>query len=154
MILAIDPLESKREAALRFGATHACAPEDADAMARELTGGVRPDVAFEVVGKTALQRVAFDLVRAGGRAVMVGAAPAMEEASFPALGFLFMEKSVLGCYYGSCDVRRDVPRIVDLWRAGRLDLESLVTEKAPLEGVNDAFAAIEAGTAIRTVLIP
>lgn len=154
VILAIDPVESKRQAALAFGATHACAPEEADALCKELTGGIRPDAVFEVVGRAALQRVAFDMVRPGGRAVMVGAAPHTDAVSFPAMGFLFLEKRVLGCYYGSCDPRRDVGRIVDLWRAGRLDLDRLITGRAPLDGVNDAFAAIEAGTAIRTLLIP
>lgn len=154
VILAIDPLESKREAALRFGATHAVAPEEADEACKELTDGIRPDAVFEVVGRPALQRQAFELVRAGGRAVLVGAAPVVESVEFPTLGFLFMEKRVLGCYYGSCDPRRDTGRILDLWRAGRLDLEGLVTGKKPLEDVNEAFAAIEDGTAIRTLLIP
>ena len=139
---------------MRFGATHACAPDEAEAASKELTDDIRPDAVFEVVGRTALQRVAFDLVRPGGRAVMVGAAPVAEEASFPALGFLFLEKRILGCYYGSCNPRRDVGRIVELWRGGKLDLEGLVTKTAPLEGVNDAFAAIEAGTTLRTVLVP
>lgn len=154
VILAVDPIEAKREAALRFGATHVAAPEEADAFGKELTGGIRPDVVFEVVGRPALQRMAFDMVRPGGRAVMVGAAPVTQEVSFPAYGFLFAEKNVLGCYYGSCDPRRDVGRILDLWRAGRLDLEGLITERLPLDAVNDAFAALEAGTTLRTLLIP
>lgn len=154
VIVAIDPVQSKREAALRFGATHACVPEEAEALTRSLTDDIRPDAVFEVVGRTSLQRMAFDLTRPGGRAVMVGAAPVTEETTFPTLGFLFFERKVLGCYYGSCNPRRDTARIVDLWRAGRLDLEGLVTEKLPLDAVNDAFEAIEAGTTLRTVLIP
>lgn len=153
-IIAIDPVGSKREAALRFGATHACAPDEADAMCQSLTDGIRPDAVFEVVGRAKLQEMAFGLVRPGGRAVMVGAAAFTEAPAFPAAGLLFMEKKVLGCYYGSCNPRRDVPKLVELWRAGKLDLEGLVSQKLPLEGVNDAFAAIEAGTAIRTVLVP
>ena len=153
-IIAIDPIGSKRDAALRFGATHVCAPDEADALCLSLTDGIRPDAVFEVVGRANLQRMAFDLVRPGGRAVMVGAAPFTEAPAFPAAGFLFMEKKVLGCYYGSCNPRRDVPKIVQMWRAGSLNLEDLVSQTLPLEGVNDAFAAIEAGTAIRTVLVP
>lgn len=153
-ILAIDPVESKREAAKKFGATHVCAPEDAAQVALGLTDNIGPDAVFEVVGRASLQRMAFDLARAGGRAVMVGAAPLAEDASFSPLGFLFMEKKILGCYYGSCDPRRDVPRIVEMWRAGLLDLEGLVTRRAPLESVNEAFDAMEAGTAIRTLLVP
>ncbi|MFA5891741.1 MAG: Zn-dependent alcohol dehydrogenase [Actinomycetota bacterium] len=153
-ILAIDPVESKRDAAVKFGATHTCAPDDAAGMIMGLTDNIGPDAVFEVVGRAALQRTAFDLVRAGGRAVMVGAAPLADEPSFPSLGFLFMEKKILGCYYGSCNPRRDIPRIIDLWRAGSLDLEGLVTDRMPLESVNEAFEAMEAGTAIRTLLVP
>lgn len=154
VILAVDPIEAKREAALRFGATHVAAPDEADRLSKKLTGGIRPDVVFEVVGRPVLQRMAFEMVRPGGRAVMVGASPVTEDVSFPAYGFLFAEKSVLGCYYGSCDPHRDVARIIDLWRAGRLDLEGLITERLPLDAVNDAFAAFEAGTVLRSVLIP
>ena len=154
VIVAIDPVESKREAALRFGATHVCAPDEADELTKQLTDGVRPDAVFEVVGKTALQRMAWDLVRPGGRAVMVGAAPMLEEASFPAVGFLVHEKRALGCYYGSCNPRRDVPKVIELMRAGKLDLQGLVTQTGSLDDVNDAFAAMEAGTALRTVLVP
>ena len=154
VILAIDPMESKREAAKKFGATHVCAPEDAEEMSKELTGGIRPDAVFEVVGRPALQRQAFDLVRPGGRAVLVGAAPVTEEVSFPTLGFLFFERQVLGCYYGSVNPQRDVPRIIDLWRARKIYLQDLITDTAPLDKVNEAFAALESGEAIRTVLVP
>ncbi|MFN2613661.1 MAG: Zn-dependent alcohol dehydrogenase [Actinomycetota bacterium] len=154
VIVAIDPVPSKREAALKFGATHVCSPDEADEVTKQLTEGVRPDVVFEVVGKTMLQRLAFDLVRPGGRAVMVGAAPVMDEVSFPAIGFLVQEKTIKGCYYGSCNPRRDVPKVIEWMRAGKLDLAGLVTHTAPLDAINDAFEAMQAGTTLRTVLIP
>ncbi|HEX9711785.1 MAG TPA: Zn-dependent alcohol dehydrogenase [Actinomycetota bacterium] len=154
VIIAIDPVEAKREAALSMGATHAVTPEEADAAAKDLTGGVRPDAVFEVVGIPALQRQAFDLVRPGGRAVMVGAAPVTEEVALPTVGFLMFEKRALGCYYGSSDPQRDVPRILELWRGGRLELEALISARRPLEQVNEALDAMADGTTIRTVLIP
>lgn len=154
VILAIDPIESKREMALRLGATHACSPDGADAHAKALTGGIRPDAVFEVVGRTALQRQAFDMVRPGGRAVMVGAAPVTQEVTLPSVGFLVLEKQALGCYYGSSDPWRDVPRALDLWRADTLDLDSLITGRRPLHEVNDALDDLAGGDVIRTLLVP
>ncbi|MBI4728318.1 MAG: Zn-dependent alcohol dehydrogenase [Acidobacteria bacterium] len=153
-IVAIDPVESKREAALRFGATHAAAPDEAPGLLASLTGGVGPDAVFEVAGRPELQRQAWDLARAGGRAVMVGVPGVTEETTLPSLLLTILEKKILGCSYGSSDPRRDVGRILDLWRAGRLDLEGLISHRLPLDGVNDAFGAMEAGTAIRSVLLP
>lgn len=153
-IIAIDPAEEKRKAALMLGATHAVAPDDADAAAKDLTGGIRPDAVFEVVGKTALQRQAFDLVRPGGRAVMVGASPITEEVSLSTVGFLMLEKRALGCYYGSSDPQRDVPMILDLWRSGRVNLDALITGRRPLGEVNEALDAMGDGSTIRTVLTP
>ena len=63
-------------------------------------------------------------------------------------------KRVLGSVYGSAQVRRDMPRLVTLAEAGRLDLGTMVTRHLPLEAVNDAMAAIEAGATIRSVLVP
>ncbi|HEX9775267.1 MAG TPA: Zn-dependent alcohol dehydrogenase [Actinomycetota bacterium] len=155
VILAVDPLESKRAVAAAMGATHTCEPDDAAALAKELTEDVGPDVAFEVVGKSALQRQAFDLTRAGGKCVLVGAPALGDDLTVPGmLGLFFFEKKLMGSYYGSCNVRRDVPKILGLWRAGLLDLEGLVSGTEPLDRVNDAFAALEAGETIRTILVP
>ena len=58
----------------------------------------------------------------------------------------------MGCFLGSCNSLRDIPRMVDLWRAGQLDLEGLITHRRPLDEINEAFADVEAGVGIRTVL--
>ena len=70
----------------------------------------------------------------------------------PAVVFGIEEKQLKGCFLGSCNSLRDVPRMVDLWRAGQLDLEGLITHRRPLDEINDAFADMEAGRGIRTVL--
>jgi Zn-dependent alcohol dehydrogenase len=62
------------------------------------------------------------------------------------------EKHLVGCFLGSCNSLRDIPRMVDLWRAGQLDLEGLITRRRPLAEINEAFADLEAGRGIRTVL--
>jgi Zn-dependent alcohol dehydrogenase len=58
----------------------------------------------------------------------------------------------MGCLLGSCNGRRDIPRLLDLWRAGRLDLEGMITARRPLAEVNEAFADMTAGIGLRTVL--
>ena len=69
----------------------------------------------------------------------------------PAL-FVVSEKKLLGCALGSSNSLREIPRLVALWQAGRLDLESLVTARRPLGEINEAFADMQAGRGIRTVL--
>ncbi len=62
------------------------------------------------------------------------------------------EKKLVGCYLGSSNPVRDFPRILDLWRAGRIDLESMVTARRPLDEINAAVADLRAGVGVRTVL--
>jgi Zn-dependent alcohol dehydrogenase len=92
------------------------------------------------------------MTRRGGKAVFVGVAPLGQDVSLPSLVLTLGEYKVLGCFYGSCDPQRDIPRFLKLWRAGRLDLEGLVSQQVPLDGVNAAFEDMEAGKVIRTVI--
>lgn len=152
-IIVSDPSESRREQALHFGATHVVDPtaDDVAATTRELTG-IGADVAFDAVGSSALIGTAMDAVRNGGTTVMVGAAPVDDEFSLvPALA-MFTEKRLVGSLLGSCWAPRDIPRLVDLWRAGRLDLDAMVTARRPLEQINEAIEDLEAGRGLRTVL--
>lgn len=152
-IIAIDPVASRRDAALRFGATHALeAGERASGQVRDLTGGVNADVVFEVVGKADLQRLAWELTRRGGRTVLVGIPSMMEETAFPSLMLVIGERTIKGSLYGSADPIRDFPWILDLYRNGRLDLDSLITQTLPLSGVNDALDQMRRGEQLRTIL--
>ena len=155
-IIAIDTVESKLDMAERFGATHRINAADGDAVAavQELSGARGVDAAFEVVGVPTLERQAFDMTRRGGRAVFVGMAALGDEVSLPSLLLALGERNVLGCYYGSCDPKRDIPLFLNLWKAGKLDLEGLVSQTAKLEDVNGAFEDMQAGKVIRTVLTP
>lgn len=155
-IIAIDTMQTKLDMAERFGATHLVDASNKDAVAEVmgLTGGRGADAAFEVVGHPALQRKVFDMTRRGGRAVFVGAAGLTDEVTLPSLFLALGEKNVLGCYYGSCDPKRDIPLFLDLWKAGKLDLEGLVSQTLKLDDVNGAFEDMEAGKVIRTVLTP
>ena len=66
---------------------------------------------------------------------------------------MFTEKRLVGSLLGSCWAPRDIPRLVELWRAGRLDLDSMVTARRPLDEVNEAIEDLEAGRGLRTVLM-
>lgn len=153
-IIAIDTMTTKLDMAQRFGATHTIDATAGDPLTRvhELTDARGADVAFEVVGNTALQRQVFELTRRGGKCILVGVAPLGDEVSFPATMLTLHEKIVSGCYYGSCDPKRDIPRFLRLWQGGKLDLEGLVSQKLELDEVNQAFEDMESGKVIRTVL--
>jgi S-(hydroxymethyl)glutathione dehydrogenase / alcohol dehydrogenase len=64
----------------------------------------------------------------------------------------YNEKNLRGSYYGSANIGRDFPRLIALWRAGRLDLDGMITRRLALEDINDAFAVMQAGEAIRQVI--
>lgn len=154
-ILASDPLAPRREAARALGATEVLDPaaEDVAARARDATGGIGVDFAFETAGRAALVQTGLAAVRAGGTCVCVGAPPIDEAIEVrPASLLVATERKLVGCLLGSCHSLREIPRLVDLWRAGRLDLESLVTARRPLEEVNEGLADLRAGRGIRTVL--
>ena len=84
---------------------------------------------------------------------MVGAPPFDHSVTIPAaVIFLTQEKKLLGCLYGSSNSQREVPRMLALWRAGRLDLESMISARRPLDEINVGFDDLRAGKGIRTVL--
>jgi S-(hydroxymethyl)glutathione dehydrogenase/alcohol dehydrogenase len=152
-IVAVDRRSEKLEHALRRGATHAVDASTTDAAAeiRAITGG-GVDHAFEVVGAAATIRTAWDALRAGGTAVVVGLAPAGVEVSLPAIEFL-SEKSIVGSYYGSADPAETFPGLIELVRSGRLELADVVSDLIELEGVPDAFERLRRGEGSRSVAI-
>ncbi|WP_058044657.1 alcohol dehydrogenase catalytic domain-containing protein [Streptomyces roseifaciens] len=151
-IVAVDPVASRREAALRFGATEAVAPDAlADAKAR-VTGGEGFDYAFEVVGTSATARAAYDATRRGGTLCIVGAGAMDDLFQINMFELFFDEKKILPSLYGGGDVLRSYERAVALWRAGRIDLAGLITHRVPLSGVNDALEQMRTGEALRTCI--
>lgn len=153
-IIVSDPIGARRDVALGLGATDAVDPAGTDlpATVQELTGG-GVDYAFEVVGRAALVRDCIWSTRAGGTTVMVGAMPLDDPLVIePAVVFASTERKLLGTLLGSSNSLREVPRLLDLWRAGRLDLDALITARRPIGEVNEAFDDLRAGRGIRTVL--
>jgi len=156
-IVAVDPVEFKREKAMEFGATHTAASfEEATELVREITWGTMAEKVIMTmsVGSGELLAGALGMAAKRGRVVVTNLHPLMEHtASVSLLDLTLMEKQVVGSCFGSGNARADVPRLLSLWRNGQLDLDGLVTETLPLEGVNDGYESMRNGTTIRTVLV-
>ncbi|MCP3758118.1 Zn-dependent alcohol dehydrogenase [Streptomyces sp. NPDC056773] len=151
-IIAVDPVASRREAALRFGATEAVSPEEfADAKNR-ITAGEGFDYVFEVVGKSATTKTAYDMTRRGGSVVVVGAGALDDNYSINMFSLFFDEKKILPSMYGGGDVLRSYERTIALWRAGRVDLAGLITHRVQLAEINDALDQMRTGVALRTCI--
>jgi Zn-dependent alcohol dehydrogenase len=153
-IIVSDPVETRCEAARRFGATDVIDPsrEDPAMRAMEITG-IGVDYAFDAVARASLVQACVAATRNGGTTVAVGAAPVDEAITIaPAALFTVSEKKLLGCALGSSNALRDIPRLVALWQAGRLDLENLVTARRPLDDIAGALADLRASRGIRTAL--
>ncbi|GAA4240464.1 zinc-dependent alcohol dehydrogenase family protein [Actinomadura meridiana] len=151
-ILAIDPNEAKHAVAERFGATHATTPAALEETKERLTGGAGFDYAFEVVGKSVAVNTAWNATRRGGDVIMVGAGATDDIWNVPTSALLFDGKSMKPAMYGGCDLRRDIPRFVDLWRAGRLDIEGLITGRIGFGELNKAVQALADGEVIRQIV--
>jgi Zn-dependent alcohol dehydrogenase len=120
---------------------------------RALTDEIGVDDAFDAVGSGPLAEACLWATRNGGTTVLVGAAPLDHNVTLaPSVLFMTSERKVMGSFLGSCNSRREIPRLLSLWRAGRLDLEGMITARRPLEEINEAFDDMAAGRGIRTVL--
>lgn len=153
-IVVSEPDPARRELARSFGATHVVDPavDDPVAVGAELTP-VGFDHAFEAAGRADLIRTAVDAIRPGGTATLVGVPPADENIELPlAALFTVTEKRLIGSLLGSVDSHRDIPRLIDLWREGRLDLDAMVTARFRLDDIGAAIDTARAGEGLRTVI--
>lgn len=151
-IIAVDPVASRREAALRFGATEAVSPDEfADAKQR-ITAGEGFDYVFEVVGKSVTARTAYENTRRGGTLCIVGAGAMDDNFQVNMFELFFDEKRILPSMYGGGDVLRSYERAIALWRAYRIDLESMITHRVRLDGINDALDQMRTGESLRTCI--
>lgn len=156
-IVAIDPVEFKREKAMEFGATHT-APSLAEALPliQDITWGTMANKVIMTmgVGSGEVMADALALAAKRGRVVVTNIHPAMEaSASMSLLDLTLMEKQVVGSLFGSGNPRADIPKLLGLYREGQLDLDGLVTRTYPLEGVNEGYEAMRRAENIRGVLV-
>lgn len=128
-IVAVDTVESKHEVAKRFGATHVATPKTLSDVTTLVTGGEGFDYAFEVVGLPHTIKTAWGSARRGGMVVIVSAGRQDHIVEFTPFDLMFEAKTLVGSLYGSADVRRDYGRVLDLWRAGLLDLEGMIRDR-------------------------
>jgi S-(hydroxymethyl)glutathione dehydrogenase/alcohol dehydrogenase len=156
-IYALDPVAMKRSFALVSGATHAIDPTEVDpaTAVRELTKGRGADFVYEAVGEANSDRIseALQMTRHGGTCVMLGMAASGLRLELGGSDF-GMERRLMNCIHGSANFDRDVPLLVELAEAGRLDLASLVTRTCSLDEINDALRLLETGEVIRSVITP
>jgi S-(hydroxymethyl)glutathione dehydrogenase/alcohol dehydrogenase len=154
-IIAVDRVASKLDLARSCGATDVVDASKTDAVqaVRDLTAGRGADYAVEVVGTSGTIRQAFDLTRRAGTVTIVGAGRFDDMVEIGAMTLMVDAKTIRGCVYGATDPRRDFPEMVRLHRAGRLDLDALITRRITLDDVDDAFRAMEAGEVARSVIV-
>jgi S-(hydroxymethyl)glutathione dehydrogenase/alcohol dehydrogenase len=154
-IIAVDVVADKEPLARRCGATDfLLASDEIGTQVRELTGGRGADVALECVGRSATIRTAWGTTRRGGRLVIVGVGGNDDRVEWGALELFYFARSITGCVYGCTDPDADIPRLIDAWRDGRLDLDALVTDRTDLDGIDGAFDRMRAGDGGRTLVIP
>lgn len=155
-IIAVDPVEFKRESALAFGATHAVAGMDeATELARSFTNGQGADSAIVTVGVTTGEHIAqaFSAIRKAGTCVVTGLG-SMTDVGIPIspMELTLYQKRLQGSLYGSCAPTADIPWMIDLYKAGKLKLDELVTSTYSLDEIDRGFADMRAGTNLRGVV--
>ena len=154
-IIVLDREAVKLELAQRFGATDVVLSDDSAAdTVLGLTGGLGVDVAFDVVGAVPTAQLALATVRRGGQVCLIGVTSA--ETSLPVMStvdLIIHEKKLFGSNYGSSDVRRDIPRLLDHHRNGDLLLEELIGQRIRLDDIEAAFETMRGGQLARSVVV-
>ncbi|NBU78317.1 MAG: Zn-dependent alcohol dehydrogenase [Sphingomonadaceae bacterium] len=152
-IIAADPMPEKRALALKLGATDVIDPmaDGAAGQIVEMTkGGV--DHAIEAVGRPASAQLAVNVLRRGGTATILGMMPLAEKVGLSAMDLL-SGKKLQGAIMGANRFPVDIPRLVDFYIRGLLDLDSIIAERIPLSAINDGFDKMKKGDSARSVIV-
>jgi len=154
-IVAVDVEPSKLEAALQFGATHTidAKAENVEERVKALTGGRKADWVFVTVGVRGAAEQGVKLMKRGGGTVLVGMPPSGVQATIDPGWIAADGQKILGSKMGSARPVVDVPKIVALYRDGRLKLDELISGRYPLDRINDALASSRSGAAVRNVIM-
>jgi len=151
-IIAIDPVAEKRATAEKLGATHtidSARDTAADEVVEISRGGVHH--AIEAVGRPQSAATAVKVLRRGGTATILGMMPLGEKVGLSALDLL-ADKKVQGALMGRNHFPVDIPRLVDFYQRGLLDLDTIIADRMPLERINDAFDELRKGDTTRSVI--
>ncbi|MFC4330528.1 Zn-dependent alcohol dehydrogenase [Streptomyces andamanensis] len=153
-IVAVDVSPAKEELARRAGATdYVVASENTPREIRALTGGQGVDVSVECAGRAVSIRAAWESTRRGGRTTVVGIGGKDQQVTFNALEIFHWGRTLSGCVYGNANPAEDLPVLAAHVRAGRLDLDALVTERIALDGIPAAFENMRAGKGGRALVV-
>jgi Zn-dependent alcohol dehydrogenase len=155
MIVAVDNSDEKLEMAKQFGATHGFNVTGQDGAAKalfKLTGG-GADYAFDCVGLGKISEMAYGVLRRGGTAVIVGIAAPKDQITLGAQQVATSEKTLTGSYYGGARPQLDFPRLIGLYRSGRLKLDELITRTYSIDQAPQAMADLNAGKQGRGVIL-
>jgi S-(hydroxymethyl)glutathione dehydrogenase/alcohol dehydrogenase len=153
VIVAVDVSADKLEAAERLGATvlvDARRQDPVEAVREATRGGA--DYVFEAIGREEAIQQAWGAAASGGSVVVVGMMPKGDLLTIDPWWFVY-EKNLLGCCLGSARIGVDIPRLLELYVAGRLALDELVSHRLPLEELPDAFNRLRAGEALRQLVV-
>jgi S-(hydroxymethyl)glutathione dehydrogenase/alcohol dehydrogenase len=153
-IIAIDLRDEKLALATVFGATDVINGGSADPVQAvlEMTGG-GVDYAFEAIGLSATALQAFEMIRPGRTAYLVGLPGTADTIQLPGTRMLLQARGLQGLFMGSNRFKRDIPMLANLYLQGRLKLDELVSERITLDSVNDGFAVMKTGVAARSVVV-
>jgi NDMA-dependent alcohol dehydrogenase len=156
-VIAVDPVEFKREKAMEFGATHTFASmEEAMPAVTELTWGQMAEKVIMTPGVMygELMELGTKLAGKGGTIVVTAVAPMSQtESSINLFELAMWNKEIKGTIFGSLNPRHDIPKLLGLYREGQLKLDELITRRYPLEGINDGYEAMRQGENIRGVVV-
>jgi Zn-dependent alcohol dehydrogenase len=155
MIVAVDTSDEKLELARKFGATHVFNVTGQDNPGKalfKLTGG-GADYSFDCVGVGKVSEQAWNVLRRGGTAVIVGISNPKDQIALNAQMVATSEKVLTGSYYGSARPELDFPRLIALYRAGHLKLDELITQTYSIDQAPQAFADLERGRQGRGVIL-
>ena len=154
-VIAVDPLENKREFAIKFGATHTFEPsENLHKIIQDATGGHLADFAFVSTAAPSAISMSMRLLSPMGALVLVGMPEDGVKLEFDPGLLAAKNQRILGSKMGTSRPHSDIPAMVHLWRDGKLDLENMVSSTHPLENINDALNEMRNGSAVRAVVCP
>lgn len=156
-IIAVDSNPAKMPIARQFGASHTILAGDDSELTlsaiHHLTGGRGVEHAFEAVGVPALQELAFAAARPGGSVIFAGLSAMGTATNLPGAIITRQEKTVRGSYYGTVNAKRDFPLFIDLYLAGKLKLDELISQEYRLEEINTAYDTLLTGATARGVIV-
>ena len=154
-VIAIDPIPAKRELARQLGADMVFDPGEpgcVEAVRDATRGGV--DYGFEMAGSVQAMDTAYRITRRGGTTVSAGLSHPARDFALKHVSLVAEERTIKGSYLGGCVPARDIPRLITLYRQGRLPVDRLLSERVALDDINIAFDRLAAGATVRQIVLP